>query len=120
MLVEVEHASNFLIRLLELGNCKLSQKEKDILKQEFINVMQRRYRHHWCVERPHKNEGYRCLRVNKALDPVLVQACYNCYIKPKKVYSALPKLQMWINPFSVTYQVGENGSVCVLYQHPSI
>jgi protein Tob/BTG len=117
MQFELESASNFIIALIELGKIKIGKERKRKFREEIINVMKRRYRDHWFPEKPDKGSGYRCIRINNRLDPVLVQACHNCGIDPSTVRSALPTLlTLWVNPFSVSYKIGEHGSVFDLYE----
>lgn len=113
MLLEIESASNFITMLV--GKTKVSKRKRKKLQQEIVNVMQKRYKDHWYPEKPHKGTGYRCIRVNKKLDPVLVQACYNCGINYNDVFLTLPTMKIWIDPFCVSYQIGNDGQVCTLY-----
>lgn len=120
MQIELESASNFILAIMELENVKLSKRKKSLLQQEIINVMKKRYHDHWFPEKPYRQSGYRRIKVDKQLDPVLVQACDNCGISPGLVRSALPNyLIMRIDPFSVCYQIGVDGEYCELYKYKS-
>merc|ERR1711944_126991 len=52
------------------------------------------------------------------MDPVIAQAGENCGLDPQLIHSTFPsELTMWIDPLEVSYRIGENGSICVLYEY---
>jgi hypothetical protein len=72
---------------------------------------------HWFPENPFKGSGYRCIRINGKMDPVIAQAAKSCGVSVQLVQSTFPsELTMWIDPLEVSYRVGENGPICVLYE----
>ncbi|CAB4058735.1 TOB [Lepeophtheirus salmonis] len=84
-------------------------------------VLKRRYRDHWFPERPFKGSGYRCIRINGRLDPVISQAAEDSAISTKLLRKSFPsELTMWIDPKEVSYRIGENGSICVLYEYSDL
>jgi len=116
MKVELNSAANFLVHLLRLGRCQASDPQLEKFRLALLEVLKRRYREHWFPERPFKGSGYRCLRINGKLDPVLCQAADSTCIAQNLLHSAFPsELTMWIDPLEVSYRIGENGSICVLY-----
>jgi len=117
MKFELQSATNFLVHLVRLGRANLSETQLERFQNAVIEVLQRRYRDHWFPEKPYKGSGYRCIRINGKLDPVIVQAGETCGLSPHIIRSTFPsELTMWIDPLEVSYRIGENGSICVLYE----
>lgn len=120
MKVELNSAANFLVHLCRLGRCQATEPQLDKFRTALLDVLVRRYRDHWFPERPFKGSGYRCLRINGKLDPVLCQAAEITGLPANMLHSAFPsELTMWIDPLEVSYRIGENGSICVLYDAKS-
>merc|ERR1712008_149731 len=87
-------------------------------RDSLVEVLRRRYRDHWFPEKPFKGSGYRCIRINGRMDPVIAQAGEACGIEPSVIHATFPsELTMWIDPLEVSYRIGENGSICVLYEY---
>lgn len=117
MQLELQSASNFLVHLVKLGRANLSDSQLDRFRSAVMEVLKRRYRDHWFPEKPYKGSGYRCIRINGKLDPVIVQAGESCGLSPQLIRATFPsELTMWIDPLEVSYRIGENGSICVLYE----
>lgn len=119
MKLELASATNFLAHLIRLGrrNKNINDKQLDNFRLGLVEVLRRRYRDHWFPERPFKGSGYRCIRINGKMDAVIVQAGESCGLSPALVHSIFPsELTMWIDPLEVSYRIGENGSICVLYE----
>merc|ERR1711953_939670 len=69
-------------------------------------------------EKPFKGSGYRCIRINGKMDPVIGQAGEPCGLRSAFLHSTFPsELTMWIDPLEVSYRIGGNGSICVLYEY---
>ena len=52
------------------------------------------------------------------MDPVIAQAGEACGLDPLVIHATFPsELTMWIDPLEVSYRIGENGSICVLYEY---
>jgi len=52
------------------------------------------------------------------MDPVIAQAGEACGLEPSVIHATFPsELTMWIDPLEVSYRIGENGSICVLYEY---
>jgi len=114
MKLELTSAANFiahLIRLKKLGYCEpLLHKFRNCLIDEF----RRRYQDHWFPEHPLKGSGYRCVRLNGRIDPLVNRAAEACNLLNCSFLENFPILTMWINPFEVCYRFGENGAICIL------
>jgi protein Tob/BTG len=119
MKLELQSASNFLVHLVKLSS-RISVPEEKLVKfrDSLVEVLRRRYRDHWFPEKPFKGSGYRCIRINGRMDPVIAQAGEACGIEPSVIHATFPsELTMWIDPLEVSYRIGENGSICVLYEY---
>lgn len=52
------------------------------------------------------------------MDPVIAQAGDGCGLASSLLHQTFPsELTMWIDPLEVSYRIGENGSICVLYEY---
>ena len=117
MKLELQSASNFLVHLVRLGRRNINETQLDKFRNALIEALRRRYRDHWFPEKPFKGSGYRCIRINGKMDPVISQAGESCGLSPQLIHSIFPsELTMWIDPQEVSYRIGENGSICVLYE----
>jgi protein Tob/BTG len=117
MKLELQSASNFLVHLIKLGRRNINENQLEKFRLALVEVLRRRYRDHWFPEKPFKGSGYRCIRINGKMDPVIAQAGESCGVSAQLVHSTFPsELTMWIDPLEVSYRIGENGSICVLYE----
>ncbi|MEE6480326.1 hypothetical protein FKM82_012538 [Ascaphus truei] len=75
------------------------------------------YKHHWFPEKPCKGSGYRCIRINHKMDPLIGQAAIRMGLSSHQLFKLLPsELTLWVDPYEVSYRIGEDGSICVLYE----
>ncbi|MBN3303335.1 BTG2 protein, partial [Amia calva] len=75
------------------------------------------YRHHWFPDRPQKGSGYRCIRINHEMDPIISKVAGRIRLSSQQLYELLPReLTLWVDPYEVSYRIGEDGSICVLYE----
>lgn len=72
---------------------------------------------HWFPERPLRGSAYRCVRiVNSNLDRDITSAASSAGVSESELRSLLPpELTLWIDPDEVSYRIGEDGSVGVIY-----
>jgi len=123
MRVEVTSAANFLVRLLRLNkeSAVVSDQQLEVFRAALIETLRIRYQEHWFPEKPCKGSGYRCIRINGKMDPVLVQAGGLVGLPGQFLHTLFPsELTMWIDPREVSYRIGENGSICVLYDEREV
>lgn len=123
MRVEVTSAANFLVRLLRLNkeSACLSDQQLEVFRSALIDTLRIRYQEHWFPEKPCRGSGYRCIRINGKMDPVVAQAGCLVGIPGSYLHSLFPsELTMWIDPREVSYRIGENGSICVLYDEREV
>lgn len=117
MRLEIHSAANFLVHLLRLHHNGLSESQLEMFKSSLTDVLRRRYQEHWFPEKPTRGSGYRCLRINGKMDPVIAHAGTAVGLPSSYLHSLFPsELTMWIDPSEVSYRIGENGSICVLYE----
>ena len=114
MKLELLSTANFLVHLVRLRST-ISEAKLNEFKSSLVEVLRRRYRDHWFPEKPFKGSGYRCIRINGRMDPVIAQACEVCGLDPQVIHATFPsELTLWIDPLEVSYRIGENGSICIL------
>ncbi|KAJ8246360.1 hypothetical protein GJAV_G00266870 [Gymnothorax javanicus] len=94
-----------------LGEGRIQTKRKELERQ-----LKRKYEGHWYPDKPYKGSGFRCIHVGEKVDPVVEQAAKESGLDIEDVRNNLPQdLSVWIDPFEVSYQIGEKGPVKVLY-----
>jgi len=115
MLVEVESAANFLSELL--SRSRIEEHQLTLFKQTIIECLIGHYQKHWFPEKPFKGSAYRCLRINQKMDPMVARAAQKSGLHEQLLRNILPKeLTLWVDPKEVSYRIGENGSICVIYE----
>ena len=118
MKLELLSAANFLVHLIRLARRNVGESRLQKFRDCLIEVLRRRYRDRWFPEKPFKGSGYRCIRINGKLDPIIGQAGKGCGLSTTFLQETFPsELTLWIDPLEVTYRMGENGSICVLYEY---
>jgi len=120
MQLELSSASNFLVHLVRLARRNVSESQLARFHECLIDVLSRRYRDHWFPDKPFKGSGYRCIRINGKFDPLIGEAGVACGLSTKFLHAIFPsELTLWVDPKEVSYRIGENGSICVLYEQKS-
>jgi len=113
MQLEIQVALNFIISYLYN---KLPRRRVNIFGEELERQLKRKYEGHWYPDKPYKGSGFRCIHVGEKVDPVVEQAAKESGLDIDDVRNNLPQdLSVWIDPFEVSYQIGEKGTVKVLY-----
>jgi len=74
MKYELLSASNFLVHLIRLAKTNVGESQLQKFRDTLVEVLRRRYKEHWFPEKPFKGSGYRCIRINGKMDPVIGQA----------------------------------------------
>lgn len=116
MRLEIRSASDFLMNILRLGR-NLDSRLLDVFRGTLEDLLRHHYQHHWFPEMPTKGSGYRCIRINHKMDPILAKAGRACGLHEASLRELLPnELTLWVDPREVSYRIGENGSICVLYE----
>lgn len=114
---EVSSAVNFLVNLLRsTGNTSLSEEQLIKFKKHACDCLLQHYENHWFPESPQKGSGYRCIRINGKMDPLIARAGELVGLAASALRALFPsELTMWVDPSEVAYRIGENGSICNLY-----
>ncbi|XP_072521770.1 protein BTG2 [Salminus brasiliensis] len=116
MLAEVSAAASFVSRLLRSRGF-LSEKQLQVFRDYLQQSLSEHYQHHWFPDRPQKGSGYRCIRINHEMDPLIGKAASRIGLTSSQLFSLLPReLTLWVDPYEVSYRIGEDGSICVLYE----
>ncbi|XP_066529183.1 protein BTG2 [Hoplias malabaricus] len=116
MIAEVSAAASFVSRLLRSRGF-LSEKQLRVFRDCLQQALSEHYQHHWFPEQPQKGSGYRCIRINHEMDPLIGKAAGRIGLTAGQLFSLLPReLTLWIDPYEVSYRIGEDGSICVLYE----
>lgn len=113
MQLEIQVALNFVISYLYN---KLPRRRVNIFGEELERQLKGKYEGHWYPDKPYKGSGFRCIHVGEKVDPVVEKAAKESGLDIEDVRHNLPQdLSVWIDPFEVSYQIGEKGPVKVLY-----
>ncbi|MBN3295259.1 protein BTG1 [Amia ocellicauda] len=113
---EITAAVGFLSRFLRTKGL-VNDRQLQTFGQSLQDLMAEQYKHHWFPDRPCKGSGYRCIRINHKMDPLVGQAAQRIGLSIQQLYRLLPsELTLWVDPFEVSYRIGEDGSICVLYE----
>ena len=118
MIIEVQHAADFLSNLLRTRGVDLNV--VDTFRHNLTIVLCAHYNNHWFPEKPFKGSGYRCIRiVNNKMDPLVSKAGSECGLSQSQLRGLMPpELTMWIDPAEVSYRIGEEGSIGQLLGGP--
>lgn len=113
---EIQSAVDFLTNIIRSSD-DVNEEQTRQFNANLRNLLSNRYQDHWFTEKPFKGSGYRCIRLNHNMDPLILQAGKMCGLDSTFLESSFPpELTIWVDPRDVSYRIGENGSVGVLYQ----
>ncbi|KAG5845980.1 hypothetical protein ANANG_G00144900 [Anguilla anguilla] len=113
---EIAAAVGFLSRFLRIKG-HVNERQLQTFSLSLQDILAEQYKHHWFPDRPCKGSGYRCIRINHKMDPLVGQAGQRIGLTIQQLYCLLPsELTLWVDPFEVSYRIGEDGSICVLYE----
>jgi len=113
MLEEVNAAVTFLAKLMQSSG-RVTKDCVERFKHTLTGRLRSHYTGHWFPELPHKGSGYRCIRINHIMDPLLERAARESGI-PNVLRFFPNEFTLWIDPFDVSYRIGENGSIGQVY-----
>ncbi|XP_035254615.1 protein Tob2 [Anguilla rostrata] len=113
MHLEVKVALNFIVSYLYN---KLPRRRADLFGEELERLLVSRFEGHWYPETPLRGSAFRCLHLGAPPDPVVELAARRSGLDTEEVRANVPpELSVWIDPYEVSYQIGEKGAVKVLY-----
>ncbi|XP_062846947.1 protein Tob2 isoform X1 [Trichomycterus rosablanca] len=113
MHLEVKVALNFIVSYLYN---KLPRRRADLFGEELERILVSRFEGHWYPEAPLRGSAFRCLHLGAYGDPVVDLAAKRSGLDTEEVRANVPpELNIWIDPYEVSYQIGEKGAVKVLY-----
>lgn len=116
MFGEICAAATFIAKFLCLSGLRNEQRLQTF-SQKLQELLVEHYKHHWFPEKPCKGSGYRCIRINHKMDPLVGQAAQQIGLSSQELFRLLPnELTLWVDPYEVSYRIGEDGSICVLYE----
>jgi hypothetical protein len=112
---EIQIAKQFLLSCL-YG--KLPRRRVDLFGEELERSMKNKFQGHWYMEAPMKGSAFRCLHfTSKEVDPVFHQAADSSGVPFNEISAHIPaELRIWVDPGEVSYQIGEKGTVSILYR----
>ncbi|KAG2205367.1 hypothetical protein INT47_007152 [Mucor saturninus] len=118
MHIEIAQAVEFLGRLLQ---SKVDLNVISTFKERLGELLKQRFTDHWDSQQPYRGNGYRAIsNFNGELDPVILTACDKAACSSKLIHTHLPRdFVLWIDPFSVSYRVGDHGNIMTLYEDRS-
>ncbi|XP_013855419.1 protein Tob2 [Austrofundulus limnaeus] len=113
MHLEVKVALNFIVSYLYN---KLPRRRADLFGEELERILVSRFDGHWYPEAPLRGSAFRCIHLGVPRDPVVELAAKRSGLDTEEVRANVPaELSVWIDPYEVSYQIGEKGQVKVLY-----
>ncbi|KAK5616122.1 hypothetical protein CRENBAI_017130 [Crenichthys baileyi] len=113
MHLEVKVALNFIVSYLYN---KLPRRRADLFGEELERILVSRFEGHWYPEAPLRGSAFRCIHLGVPRDPVVELAAKRSGLDTEEVRANVPaELSVWIDPYEVSYQIGEKGAVKVLY-----
>jgi len=118
---EVENAAKFIIKVMKMGHGNIAQQIGDEtlekLTKAIAESMIEKYTGHWHPQKPNKGSAYRSIRIGNRLDKTIEKAVEKIGLSTDLVKRAFTlELTLWVDPREVSYQMGEKGSVSVLYE----
>lgn len=115
MKTEVSNAAFFLSNMIRHKN--LSSDKLSLFREALEARFTSSFTDHWFPERPLRGNAYRCVRiVNNRMDKLVAAAGSDVGLSEEYLRSAFPQeLTVWIDPFEVSYRIGEDGSIGIIY-----
>ena len=118
MKLEIKSGVNFITHLLRVGSKrKISEQKLKQFSNCLYEILLKRYEMYWCPDRPYMYSGYRVLRINHHMDPLIQLAGEQCGLSQNFLNTTLPSLEIWIDPFEVTYRFQHDSKLILIYKY---
>ncbi len=104
---EIQTAVDFLMRMVRVscGSQKVDSDQLTNLRDMLTRMMETMYEHHWHPTNPVRGSGYRCIRINGMLDPLVKRAGEACGMSYESIRALFPaELTLWVDPDDVAYR----------------
>jgi len=113
MLIEIKTACQFLTNYI---SPQVNESQSKLFGLILSTLLHAKYASHWDVKNPSKGNAYRAITIfNERLDSTILSAAQAASIPNVGKY--LPnELCLWIDPFNVSYKIGDYGNIITLYE----
>eukprot|EP00127_Corallochytrium_limacisporum_P006851 Clim_evm66s236 gene=Clim_evmTU66s236 len=125
MQIEIATAANIICGF---ASNQLDEHTLSFLHRRLSEYLEEKYGMHWYLDDPDQGSAYRslvCCRDNvrsgsSFMDPVIHDVFVSCGLNPADFVGCFPDtMTVWVDPGSVSYKIGQNGSVCEVYSAPT-
>ncbi|KAJ2448987.1 hypothetical protein EV183_005144 [Coemansia sp. RSA 2336] len=115
MQTEVENAAKFWINCIP--ESELTSDKKEALRKALVQVLSEKYTGHWHLDRTMAGSAYRSISNWRRLDSVFIKAAKLAQVAVDVLETWLPRdMILWCDPYSVSYRVGDHGSIVSVYE----
>ncbi|KAM9271892.1 LOW QUALITY PROTEIN: protein BTG1-like [Cariama cristata] len=119
MRTEISTAAAFVTRLLRAAG-GIGEEQLRCFRECLQEALREHYKHHWFPLVPSKGSGYRCIRINHKMDPLIGKAAGMIGLTHERLFQLLPsELTLWVDPFEVSYRIGGWVDMCPLRKSPA-
>jgi len=115
MLIEIKTACQFLTNYI---SSHVNESQSKLFGLILSTLLHAKYASHWDIKNPNKGNAYRAVTIfNERLDSTILSAAHAASIQNIGKY--LPnELCLWIDPYNVSYKIGDYGNIITLYESP--
>uniref|UniRef100_A0A8C8Z2E2 Protein BTG1 n=1 Tax=Prolemur simus TaxID=1328070 RepID=A0A8C8Z2E2_PROSS len=108
---QIAAAVSFISKFLRTQGLT-SERQLQTFSQSLQELLAEHYKHHWFPEKPCKGSGYRCIRINHKMDPLIGQAAQRIGLSSQELFRLLPsELTLWVDPYEWDlFQIFKDGS----------
>ncbi|KAJ2518098.1 hypothetical protein H4217_003547 [Coemansia sp. RSA 1939] len=112
---EIENAAGFWLKYIP--DSTVGAERKEALREALMAVLRERYAGHWDVDQTAVGSGYRSVSNWRGVDGALAEAAGRARVPVAVLERLLPRdVVVWCDPHSVTYRVGDHGTVYTVYE----
>uniref|UniRef100_A0A8C9LST3 Protein BTG1 n=1 Tax=Piliocolobus tephrosceles TaxID=591936 RepID=A0A8C9LST3_9PRIM len=90
MIGEIAAAGSVISKFLRTEGLT-SQRQLQPFSQSLQELLAEPYKHHWFPEKPGMESGYRCIRSNHQMDPLIAQAAQRMGLSTQELFRLLPR-----------------------------